>query len=148
MVGSNPEHVTTESLGTEVAIRIRRNSLLTVPLLAVDLESDAVLDDEVLVVPETRHLALRLDPISHRDESKPHDRLVARSAVWYELLDAAGQAPWSQHSQPPNLRLREQLLLDGRLHRRNRILVIETVHRLPERLQRGGPPGGLHPKSS
>jgi hypothetical protein len=135
------DHDSAESDNVQVSIAIQHVTVLrTVPGAAVDLESDAVLDDEIFVT-HAGYGALCLNVIADSLQPEAHDRLVAGPAARDQATDAILQPARSEPAQPPHPLEREVSLVHGGLHGGDGILLVEAVHRLPQRLRGSGPPG-------
>ena len=128
---TNTQNVPAEPFGLQIAIRICCSLLVFVPLVTIDLEAHAVLDDEILAA-EARHMALRDHVVASALQSKANDRLVAGATVRDENLDSRLKAAGCECSQPTHLGLWQEALADRGLHRRDCVFLVETTHRLPQ----------------
>jgi hypothetical protein len=70
------QHVPAESFRENVAIAIYRESILTVPFPPIDINAEAVVDQEI-AVPHSRNQGLGLHVVTDKDEPQSHDRFIA-----------------------------------------------------------------------
>lgn len=127
---ADTEHVSPEPLRVQVTRVIKGVAVLAVPFPPIDIEAETILHKKV-AVPHPGHQRLRFDPISGALYPSTNNCFISGSANRDQLPGSGLHATRRENAQPLDLSWRKESEVKRGFHRRDRILLIETMDGAP-----------------